>query len=143
MNSLKMVRENCRIASKAKAGSFTEEDHKTLAKIKKIIAETEKVGCTGCGYCMPCPKGVDIPVAFLAYNRLAFEKKNQVRIEYLQNTGLRKETAFASQCIGCGKCEKHCPQGIHIRDELENVKKRLENPVFKVAAAVAKMISKK
>ena len=36
-------------------------------------------------------------------------------------------------CIGCGKCEQHCPQHIQIRQELKAVKKTLENPVYRIA----------
>ncbi|MBO7401581.1 MAG: aldo/keto reductase, partial [Lachnospiraceae bacterium] len=61
MNSMDMVRENCRVASETKAGSLDEKDLETLKNVTKCIKENEKVGCTGCRYCMPCPKGVDIP----------------------------------------------------------------------------------
>ena len=39
--------------------------------------------------------------------------------EYVQSTAMRRETSSASQCVGCGKCEKHCPQGIPIRTMLK------------------------
>lgn len=48
-------------------------------------------------------------------------------------TAARKTSSAASNCIGCGKCEKHCPQGIQIRQELKNAKKELEVPVYKIA----------
>ncbi len=57
MNSVEMVEANCRTASEAQAGSLTEADFETLEKVKKAIREKERVGCTGCRYCMPCPKG--------------------------------------------------------------------------------------
>lgn len=138
MNSQKMVVENCRAARNATAGSFTDEDHEMIRKIKKIISETEKVGCTGCRYCMPCPQGVDIPLTFLAYNRMAFEKKNSVRFEYLQTIGLSKTTSFASQCIGCGKCEKHCPQSIPIREKLKEADRALMPLPYKVGIKIAR-----
>jgi predicted aldo/keto reductase-like oxidoreductase len=47
-------------------------------------------------------------------------------------TTLRKKSTAASQCIGCGKCEQHCPQGIAIREELKNAQKDLETPTYKV-----------
>ena len=89
--------------------------------------------CRGCGYCMPCPKGVDIPLAFRCYNEMASEGKRSARREYLQCTAFRRETSSASQCVGCGKCEKHCPQQIAVRKELKNAAKALETPVYKAA----------
>ena len=53
MNSVKMVEQNCKTASRIKAGSFTEEDFKVIERVKKAIHKKEKVGCTGCRYCMP------------------------------------------------------------------------------------------
>ena len=46
---------------------------------------------------------------------------------------MRKESAAASRCMGCGKCEQHCPQGIAIREELRNAARTLENPAYKIA----------
>ena len=109
--------------------------------LKQVVAAINakmKVGCTGCGYCMPCPKGVDIPGTFAAYNRLGSEGKFAGLKEYFMCTTLRKNSAAASNCIGCGKCEKHCPQGIAIRAELKNACKSLETPVYKVARRVSR-----
>ena len=119
MNSLEMVEENIRIASDAQPGHFTDEDRAIVEQIKTVFREREKVGCTGCRYCMPCPKGVDIPGNFYYYNLMYMEKKMPARFEFAQVMGLRKEPGFATQCVGCGKCEKHCPQHIAIRDMLK------------------------
>ena len=109
MNSEAMVNENIRIASQAEPGHLTQEDLQIVEQIKQIIREREKVGCTGCRYCMPCPKGVDIPGNFYYYNLMYMEKKSSARLAFAQNIGLRKEPGFASLCVGCGRCEKHCP----------------------------------
>ena len=119
MNSEDMVNENIRIASEAEPGHLTEEDLKIVEQIKQIIREREKVGCTGCRYCMPCPKGVDIPGNFYYYNLMYVDKKSSARFEFAQNMGMRKEPGFASQCVSCGKCEQHCPQHINIREKLK------------------------
>ena len=133
MNSLAMVRENVETADKAYAGHFTKEDHALIEAVKEEILKKVKVGCTGCGYCMPCPKGVDIPVTFRCYNEMYSETKGGARREYLQCTAFRKNQSSASQCIGCGKCEQHCPQQIEIRKELKQAVKELETLPYKAA----------
>lgn len=140
MNSIEMVEENIRIASDATAGSFTEDDFAVIEKIKKSIREKEQVGCTGCRYCMPCPKGVDIPGNFYYYNLMYIERKSSARFEFAQNMGLRKEPGFASQCIGCGKCEMHCPQHINIREKLKEADKNLRPLPYKVGIDIARKI---
>ena len=109
-------------------------------KVVAAINAKLKVGCTGCGYCMPCPKGVDIPGAFASYNRMASEGKFAGLKEHFMCSAARKDSTAASLCIGCGKCESHCPQGIPIRQELKNVKKDLEGPLYKTARKVVEIL---
>ena len=125
MNSGEMLRENCRTASDARIGQFTDEDFAVLREVTERIREREKVGCTGCRYCMPCPKGVDIPGYFRCYNAMSMEDAGTARKEFIQTVGLTKEPAFASQCVGCGRCEQHCPQGIPIREMLKKADQAL------------------
>ena len=125
MNSLEMVEENVRIASEATAGAFTDDDRAFLRQILGIIRAKEKVGCTGCRYCMPCPKGVDIPGIFASYNTLYTESKVSGWAQYFQAVALAGEPSFASQCVGCGKCEQHCPQSIPIREKLPEAERAL------------------
>lgn len=132
MNSMEMVKENIRLAQNAEAGAFGEEERELTRKVKEAIQEKMKVGCTGCGYCMPCPQHVDIPMAFHCYNVRYSEGKKSGRWEYVQATAMRKETSSASQCVGCGKCERHCPQGIPIRDKLKEAAKELETPKYRL-----------
>ena len=138
MNSEEMVSENIRIASEAEPGHLTEEDLDIVEQIKRIIREREKVGCTGCRYCMPCPKGVDIPGIFYYYNLMYMEKKGPARFEFVQNMGLRKEPGFASQCVGCGKCEQHCPQKINIREKLKEADRALRPLPYKLGINIAR-----
>lgn len=131
MNSMEMVEQNLKTASDAFVGCLTDEDAALIEQVKREIAQKVKVGCTGCGYCMPCPRGVDIPGAFRCYNAVYSEGKRSGRRDYLQCTAFRKETSSASQCIDCGKCESHCPQQIEIRRELKNAAAELENLRYK------------
>lgn len=138
MNTKEMVEENIRIASDAEVGRFTEEDHQIVDQIRRIIREKEKVGCTGCRYCMPCPKGVDIPGNFYYYNLMYIDKKRSARFEFAQVEGMRKEPGFATQCIGCGKCEKHCPQHINIREKLKEADRALRPIPYKLGIEIAR-----
>ncbi len=138
MNSVEMVEANCRTASEAGAAAFTEADFETLERVKHAIRAKEKVGCTGCRYCMPCPKGVDIPGIFRRYNTMFSESKSAGRSQFIQTVGLTKIPAFASQCIRCGKCEQHCPQSIPIRDKLQEADRALRPLPYKIAIRAAR-----
>lgn len=127
-----MLLENLDTAASSQVGCQTSEEEAIYGKIADAIHETVKVGCTGCGYCQPCPMGVDIPGAFAAYNRWYGEGKRDAFMDYLKCTTFRKNSTGAGNCIGCGKCEKHCPQGIPIRQELKEVQKVLETPLYRI-----------
>lgn len=138
MNSLAMVEENVATASDADAGAFTEADFDVIEQVRQQIRRTEKVGCTGCRYCMPCPQGVDIPGTFRCYNAMYAETKSAGRFQYAQTVAMTKEPAFVSQCIGCGKCERHCPQGIPIREKLKEADKALRPLPYRIGIALTR-----
>jgi len=132
MNSEEMVLDNMRTADETQIGELTGADQAMLARVLEITNARMKVGCTGCGYCMPCPRNVDIPGTFSAYNRRYAEGKFWGLVDYTICTALRKEPTSASNCIGCGRCEKHCPQHIQIREQLKNAEKELEGPLYRL-----------
>lgn len=140
MNSLKMIKENVKTASETSIGELGKAEEQMFADIVSAINSKMKVGCTGCGYCMPCPKNVDIPGTFAAFNRKYSDNTFTALKEYFMCTALRKNSSAASNCIECGKCESHCPQHIPIRQELKNAKKELENPIYKIGALIIKML---
>lgn len=142
MNSMEMVAENCRIASQVEPGALGEADFALFEAVKGAINEKIKVGCTGCGYCMPCPHGVDIPGCFRCYNARYTEGFYTGMKEYFMCTTLRGRRSNAAQCVKCGRCEARCPQGIHIRAELDNVKRVLEGPVYAVAKGVTHLLGR-
>ena len=142
MNTEEMVADNVQTASNVKIGELGEPEEAMLQKVVQAINAKMKVGCTGCGYCTPCPEGVDIPGVFAAYNRVYSESKFSGLREYFMGTTLRKSSTGASNCIGCGKCEKHCPQGLPIRQYLLDAKKELEIPGYGVIKKVAGWIVK-
>ena len=140
MNSMEMLRENIAAASEAAAGDLSEADQAMLRSVAAAINEKMPVGCTGCGYCMPCPKGVDIPGTFAAYNRSASEGRFSALKEYTMCTAMRRQSSAASNCIGCGKCESHCPQSLPIRQHLSEAAKTLEGPLYKAARFFIRLI---
>ena len=140
MNSLDMIRENVETADESYAGAVNASEEELYKKVVAAINANVKVPCTGCRYCMPCPSGVDIPGCFSAYNNRASGGMYVGFKEYFQCVVLRQKYTGASNCIGCGRCEQHCPQGIKIRQELKNVKKTFENPVMKLVIKITPKI---
>lgn len=138
MNSLEMLEENCRVASEVQPHHLTDDDFVLVADLCAAINARVKVGCTGCGYCMPCPKGVDIPALFRCWNEMYTEGKNEGRKEYWQTVSLRKQKAFARQCVKCGACESHCPQGIAIRELIHVADRELRPLPWRIAGDVAR-----
>ena len=140
MGEEQMLLENLRIASSTEPGALGESEHALYEKVIHAINDGVKVGCTGCGYCQPCPMGVDIPATFAAYNRWHSEAKFGACMDYFKCTTFRKNVSAASKCIGCGKCEKHCPQAIRIREELQAAQKVLEPPfIYKAAQKILRL----
>ena len=136
MNSDEMVRDNIQTASTVQIGELGPGEEAMLRQVVAAINSKMKVGCTGCGYCMPCPKNVDIPGTFAAYNRRYQEGKFWGFVDYVMCTLLRKNPTSASNCIGCGKCEKHCPQHLPIREKLGEAQKELEGPLYRTVRKV-------
>ena len=142
MTDTDMIAENVKCAQEARAGSLTDDDQEFLKEVARAINSRMRVGCTGCGYCMPCPRKVDIPGCFSAYNNKFKDGWFASLKEYMQCTTMRQDVTAASNCVNCGLCEKHCPQSIKIREELVNVRRALEGPAYKVVSKVVRTFMK-
>jgi len=137
MSSEEQTEQNIKTACDAKTGDMTEEELNAIKKVDAIIKAKIKVNCTGCSYCMPCPANVDIPEAFSRYNEGVLLSRMHIIISYMMSAGvLAEKPGFASQCVKCGKCEKHCPQEIKIIETLEAARKYLEPFWVKAGAKV-------
>ena len=129
MNSDEMVADNIKTACETEIGEITAEDEAMLKNVVKAINAKMKVACTGCNYCIPCPRGINISAVFSAYNRRYSKNKFAGFKEYVKCT--TGKNSPASACIGCGKCETHCPQSIEIRAQLKEAEKEFETPAYK------------
>jgi len=141
MSDERQLADNVQYASDANANSLTPAQLELFERVKVILQEITKVPCTACGYCMPCPSGVDIPACFSCYNEKYIMGKRSATRSYFMSTGaLSAKPAYASQCTECGKCVSHCPQSIAIPDELKKVRKEFEAFWFRPAMALARKI---
>lgn len=124
MSNMEQVRENIEIAGRGYPNSLAEQEKKLIDEVKKIYKSKIKVNCTDCRYCLPCPEGVNIPACFESLNNATmFEDITAFRKRY---HNLLDEDERASKCIGCGKCEKACPQNIAIPEMLKEVVESFE-----------------
>jgi predicted aldo/keto reductase-like oxidoreductase len=128
MNDERQIEENLRTAEDAYPGSLSEDERLLVARVRDSYRRLMKVGCTGCGYCMPCPAGVDIPDCFSLYNaRYLFPHDREARFKYFgRHGGLMGGFSYAGLCRGCGRCEKACPQALPIRALLAGVSREME-----------------
>ncbi len=130
MNEAAQVRENLAIAKRAASNSLSSEEKKIISLAAKTYRRIMPVFCTGCGYCKPCPEGVDIPNCFDTYNTMhMFGSPEETKYVYaLRLSGMISgQPGFASQCIQCGECLDKCPQELQIPELLENVSYELED----------------
>lgn len=135
------IAENLRIAGEVTPGSLTEQELKVFEQVKAEMLAKTKIPCTACGYCMPCPFGVDIPGCFSCYNDKYLMGDKSVRFRYMQTMGVMSaKPANASRCTQCGKCESHCPQNIAIRSQLKIVSHEMEGLFYKPLTWVARKL---
>ncbi|MEJ6949682.1 aldo/keto reductase [Natronospora cellulosivora (SeqCode)] len=116
MSNMQQVKENIESADKSAINKFSDEERDIIDNIKDRLRGP--ITCTRCGYCMPCPNGVDIPQNFFLYNEAEiYDKSNENKERYQKLDSDKK----AENCIRCGKCEPACPQNLKIMDLLEDV----------------------
>lgn len=141
MNTKEQLEENITIAENTLPNSMTKEELAVIEKVKMVLLRHIKIPCTDCGYCLPCPAGVNIPACIASYNDKYTLKNKNAWLHYILNTNAATNyPANASLCKNCGSCVKLCPQFIKIPTELTQVVKEFETPRFKIALRLMRAI---
>ena len=126
MTSPEMVDENAHIATAALPGALSAAQHEAVARVLQVFERSNRVPCTGCNYCMPCPRGINIPGCFAAYNASFAHSWFTGVSQYFTASAVRTGSPkLASNCVRCGACLSNCPQHIEIPDRLLDVRRRL------------------
>ena len=121
MSTMEQVEENLTIACNAEP--FIDRDKAAIAAVRGEFLSRIKVGCTGCGYCLPCPEGVNIPRNFMMYNDyfLTDNETERGHIKYVYKYLVLGADEMADRCLRCGECEGKCPQQLSIGSAMEDV----------------------
>lgn len=140
MTSLEQVAQNARIASAALPGALSAAQYEVIGRVRAIFEAANRVPCTGCNYCMPCPQGINIPGCFAAYNASFVHGWFTGVAQYFTASAIRSgHPKLATNCVKCGACQRHCPQHIAIPDRLDDVRHRLTpGPVDAVLKLLAR-----
>ena len=118
MNTLEQIKQNIEIASRTEVNSISRNDQELIKEVAWEYKQRRGNDCTGCGYCMPCPHGVDVASCFREYNvaKMLDDPKGSVFHYFALAPKSR-----ADRCLHCDDCLYHCPQMIHISEELKKV----------------------
>lgn len=120
MSTMEQLKENIQVLSTTTAQNLTPKEHELINKVSKEYNQLIKYSCTGCRYCMPCPKGVDIPSIINFYNEwYLFNGNKKIKSDF--NAWIPKECR-PSNCISCNECQNHCPQSLPILDIMNKAK---------------------
>lgn len=138
MGEMNQVEENLKVADEVLPNSLTEDELELYEQVKEVYKDLMKVDCTGCGYCMPCPRGVDIPRCFNIYNQKYMFNKSP-SFDYLGILGgvFSGQEAYAGLCNECKRCLRACPQDLEIPELLGDVSSELEGRGFEYKVKIA------
>ncbi|MDH3961715.1 MAG: aldo/keto reductase [Desulfuromonadales bacterium] len=144
MNEEAHIDENIALAEQGFPAVLASAELELVVQAANTYRELMKVGCTGCGYCMPCPANVAIPICFEMFNKLhMFNQPDAARFGYaIRMSGdlTNGVSGYASQCVHCGHCVDKCPQQIPIPDILAQVVADMEDEGLSERLAIARKI---
>jgi predicted aldo/keto reductase-like oxidoreductase len=119
MNAMSQLDENLASAERSRVGSFGSGDFSLIECVRAAFRARAAIPCTNCGYCLPCPAGVNIPRNFELYNNgVIYDNTAMVRISYQR---FLPENEQAHLCTQCRTCEEKCPQKIEISSWMPRV----------------------
>lgn len=125
MSTLEQVIENVRSSSQWAAGSLSREELGLIDRVSREYQRLSPIPCTKCGYCQPCPSGVNIPLNFELSNQATILKGSSTLL--CRNLYLSlPEDERAAACVDCALCEERCPQQIPIRESLRRVAEQFQ-----------------
>ena len=133
MSTMQQVIENLASAEHSGPGKLTKDELSLIDKVRKAYRGYSPVPCTECGYCLPCPNGVEIPTIFRIFNEASmYDDFNFPQFIYMGAVpaGL-KEDQRADNCQECLECVEKCPQQIAIPDWLKKAHEKLFVKDFK------------
>jgi predicted aldo/keto reductase-like oxidoreductase len=143
MGEIEQVKENIKVANETTPNSIPRHEMKLYSEVKEVYNELMKVDCTGCNYCTPCPKGVNIPLCFELYNQKYIHHDNQASFVYAMYLGgSTSKEGYAGLCNGCGKCVKACPQKLDVPSLLKDVSSDMEGRGFKYKVKIMGVLGK-
>jgi len=109
--------ENLRNADESGPDTMTSDELDIIRRVRAKYNERERVGCTRCGYCMPCPAGVAIPTVLELYgDSVIYDDASGMAEMY---NDLLPDESKANRCTACGQCMEKCPQSIDIITRLK------------------------
>jgi len=120
MSTMEQVVENGQIASRSAPGMLTDEEIKLFDRVREAYEGLSPIPCTACGYCLPCPNGVEIPRNFQIYNDAMMYEDMRIGRFYYRG-GRLEDGQRADQCTECGECVEACPQEINIPEWLKKI----------------------
>lgn len=124
MRSEDEVEKNAAVMSSSEP--FSDEERRKMIDALEDLKKFSDLYCTGCRYCMPCVKDIDIPGVFYLYTLYnVYGLKDTAKRMYAHYKKEHEEKGLVTNCIKCGACEKKCPQKLAIREKLELVDKIL------------------
>ncbi|MCL2751128.1 MAG: aldo/keto reductase [Firmicutes bacterium] len=121
MSTEEQLAQNIALFSKIDSDRLNAVENEYLKDIRKHWDTAMLIPCTKCGYCAPCPCGVDIPACFEAFNTVCRAAADHDAAHKLYKA-LKESGKSADKCAACGACETHCPQGIKIIEKLREIK---------------------